>query len=522
MYSLRSALLIVTAFFSLNLILLRSSAVAQTSNTIYSCVMNNSGTIRIVTTATACTSKERLLTWNNTGPQGPAGPQGPQGPIGLTGATGPAGPAGPVGATGPAGPTGPVGPDIACLSQSADHQDVYFNGCNVHVRDGLGSTATANGLGNLIIGYNENSRSAPRGGSHNLVVGPEHAYPSYGGFVAGENNGVTAPFASVSGGNSNTASVIDASVSGGQGNIAAGNFATVSGGSQNVATGEASSISGGAANRVGGRWASISGNMNLTADTQAEALGATGPAGPQGPAGPVGAIGPIGPVGPEGPQGPIGLTGATGPAGPTGPAGAVGATGPAGPTGPVGPDIACLSQSADHQDVYFAGCNVHVVNGLGGTNTTNSLGNLIVGYNEDVGGFNRSGNAPPLNRSGSHNLIVGPEHAYSSYGGFVAGATNTISGSFASVSGGAVNSASGPYSSVSGGHHNTASGNPAPSVSGGAFNTASGDSTSVSGGDGNTASGTASSVSGGRFLQNANSFEWHAGQSAGFPNGIEY
>jgi len=222
--------------------------------------------------------------------------------------------------------------------------------------------------------------------------------------------------------------------------------------------------------------------------------------------------------GTTGPQGPMGLTGATGPQGPAGPQGA---QGPAGPTGPVGPDIACLSQSADHNNVYFTGCNVHIRNGLGATDTSNAVGNLIVGYGEQFG-FDRQSTNPPLNRSRSHNLIVGPEHAYGSYGGFAAGRTNTLSGIFASVSGGAVNTASGPYSSVSGGHHNTASGNPAPSVSGGAFNTASGDASSVSGGDGNTASGTASAVSGGRFLQNVNSFEWHAGQSVGFPTGTEY
>jgi len=39
----------------------------------------------------------------------------------------------------------------------------------------------------------------------------------------------------------------------------------------------------------------------------------------------------------------------------------------------------------------------------------NGLGNLIVGYNEDVGS-----NAT---RTGSHNLVVGIEHSYSSYAG---------------------------------------------------------------------------------------------------------
>jgi hypothetical protein len=39
----------------------------------------------------------------------------------------------------------------------------------------------------------------------------------------------------------------------------------------------------------------------------------------------------------------------------------------------------------------------------------------------------------------------GIDHSYSSYGGFVAGFGNTLSGSFASVSGGSGNTASGKY-----------------------------------------------------------------------------
>ena len=75
-------------------------------------------------------------------------------------------------------------------------------------------------------------------------------------------------------------------------------------------------------------------------------------------------------------------------------------------------------------DVIFAGCNVHVQNGQGGTDISNGVGNLIIGYNETGGS---------LARSGSHNVVIGPEHSYSSYGGLVAGFDNTLSGAFASV-----------------------------------------------------------------------------------------
>lgn len=137
--------------------------------------------------------------------------------------------------------------------------------------------------------------------------------------------------------------------------------------------------------------------------------------------------------------------------------------------------------------VRFSGVNVQVVSGSGETfGAVNGRGNLIVGYNENAGDV----------RTGSHNLVVGWDHTYSSYGGFVAGENNTVSGPSASVSGGELNKAAGSSSSVSGGFGNVAS-NSVASVSGGEFNTAAGGGSSVSGGSFNTASGVKSSVAGG-------------------------
>jgi hypothetical protein len=128
--------------------------------------------------------------------------------------------------------------------------NVIFEGCNVFVLSGTGATdAPVNGLGNLIIGYNEPSPGGGitefRGGSHNLVVGRFHTYSSYGGFVAGSNNAVTEPAASVSGGSNNTASGNAASVSGGGSNTASGIVASVSGGSGRSATGNFDWVAGG-------------------------------------------------------------------------------------------------------------------------------------------------------------------------------------------------------------------------------------------------------------------------------------
>ncbi len=143
-----------------------------------------------------------------------------------------------------------------------------------------------------------------------------------------------------------------------------------------------------------------------------------------------------------------------------------------------------------HDTLRFSGMNVQIVNGTGSTaGDPNRLGNLIVGYNE--------ARLQDKNiRTGSHYLIVGQEHNYSSYGGIVAGYRNEASGNFASVTGGILNTASGLSSSISGGQGNTASG-VRSSISGGYDNTASGMRSSISGGHDNTASGLSSSISGG-------------------------
>jgi len=148
-------------------------------------------------------------------------------------------------------------------------------------------------------------------------------------------------------------------------------------------------------------------------------------------------------------------------------------------------------------DIYIKGANLHVVNGSGSTNSTNGLGNIIIGYNSM-----RSDEANT--RTGSHMLVAGDEHNYSGYGGIVVGGRNTTTGGYASVGGGHKNTASGWASSVGGGLENTTSGSFA-SISGGINGTASGYGSSISGGWSNTSSHNASSVSGG--VSNTASYE---------------
>jgi hypothetical protein len=141
--------------------------------------------------------------------------------------------------------------------------------------------------------------------------------------------------------------------------------------------------------------------------------------------------------------------------------------------------------------VIFHDANVHVQNGTDDPYSINGLGNLVVGYNGCYRGCD------PVNRGGSHNLIVGISHEYTNHNSFVTGFINKAHGPFSSISGGVRNTASGPNASVSGGLINISSGEYS-SICGGIYNTASGDYSSVSGGRDNTASGNSASVSGGK------------------------
>jgi hypothetical protein len=97
--------------------------------------------------------------------------------------------------------------------------DILFTGANVHVRSGSGATddkGALTGLGNLIIGYNENTTTPTltRTGSHNVVGGSMNSYGSHGGMVFGYENTVSGPYATVLSGNRNVAQGINSTVLG--------------------------------------------------------------------------------------------------------------------------------------------------------------------------------------------------------------------------------------------------------------------------------------------------------------------
>jgi cell division protein FtsB len=171
--------------------------------------------------------------------------------------------------------------------------NIVFSGANIHIVSGSGATNdnfSATGLGNLIIGYNEDPQfyfdespgndlplsplnPGDRGGSHNLVIGAANRFTraTFGGVVVGTANTIDGYGASVSGGAGNTARFYGASVSAGFLNFAADDCASVSGGRFNFAGSPFSSVSGGQGNTTArssgnfGFGASVSGGTGNTA-----------------------------------------------------------------------------------------------------------------------------------------------------------------------------------------------------------------------------------------------------------------
>lgn len=205
-------------------------AFASGEETIYACVNPNSGEIKIVDSPTGCKKGWQPLNWNIQGPPGPEGQPGVCDEAELQA----------------------LKDRISVLESLLIHvsrngNEIFITGANLHVVNGTAATAgLPNGLGNVIIGYNElrGDGTDNRTGSHMLLLGKKNNYSSFGGIVLGEENNTSGwynfvtglrntaseDFASVNGGQWNTASADFSSVSGGLGNAASGNFSTVSGG----------------------------------------------------------------------------------------------------------------------------------------------------------------------------------------------------------------------------------------------------------------------------------------------------
>jgi hypothetical protein len=148
---------------------------------------------------------------------------------------------------------------------------------NLQVVNGMGTTNTTNGCGNLIIGYNEpppgsSGWSNVRTGSHNHILGRYHSHASYAGLLSGEMNRTTAnaPSSCVVGGSEGSVNGDRSVIVGGHEGKANSNRCVVMGGFDNGSNGaNLSVVIGGTNNRADADSSCIFGGGSNTTNSSA-------------------------------------------------------------------------------------------------------------------------------------------------------------------------------------------------------------------------------------------------------------
>jgi hypothetical protein len=147
---------------------------------------------------------------------------------------------------------------------------VQISGVNVQVINGSGSETTLNGTGNLIIGYDE--KPGTQTGSHNLLLGTDNSYSSYGGIDGGYNNKISGAYASILGGAANIASGFASTITGGYSNKTSTSYSTVNGGCSNVAGSGTTTVNSACATAYPGFFSSILGGTGNQAEAENSAV----------------------------------------------------------------------------------------------------------------------------------------------------------------------------------------------------------------------------------------------------------
>ncbi|GEM_PF-3483348 len=415
------------------------------------------------------------------------------------------------------------------LAADTTNHEVVFTGANVLIQSGseasdegcpdeeastgdsgdTGGVASTclTGLGNLIIGYDEDSGDDDKTGSHNLVVGPRHTYDSYGGVVFGDDNAISGPWAGVLGGDHSVASGDAAVVIGGSTNTASGLLSVVLGGSDVQGIGEYSVAAGGQSNEASGNFSTVVGGYQNAAATTAVWGGVFG--------GELNAANESYTVASGGYNNTAGVTHASVLGGEGGNVSAGGDFGVV-----VGGYYNAVNTDAHGVAVggyQLTAAGAYALAAGGGLSSSEGAMSSVVGSYGSTASGDQSGaygaGSGTATDFGS-GVFGGDTHTSSGYystavGGYggsagakwstvLGGSANEASDECATVSGGRGNVASGVYSSVSGGDGNHAVGSDA-SVSGGYQNTANGDRSTVAGGSSGTADGDYSAILGGEL-----------------------
>lgn len=159
--------------------------------------------------------------------------------------------------------------DVTHVHTRRGQPSVSFSGVNVYVDNGSGASAVAdggitNGVGNLIIGYNEVGAST-KTGSHNVIIGPRHFYTSELGIISGTDNLVTAPNAAVIGGIANAVEAESSIIAGGNHNTVDGNNSAVVASERSFSSGSFTAVIASLTSRVTGAESFVASSVDSSA-----------------------------------------------------------------------------------------------------------------------------------------------------------------------------------------------------------------------------------------------------------------
>ena len=157
------------------------------------------------------------------------------------------------------------------LSINSSTDTITLSGANLYLNNGLGSTDSTNGLGNLVIGYAEADGSEDRTGSHSLALGVYNSWPEYGSLVNGYGN-TPGTHGAILGGSDNSSSYAYSVIFSGYGNTTNNNYTAIIGGVLNTAGGSYSTIVGGYQNKALNNYTAVVGGQSNTAQEQYSAI----------------------------------------------------------------------------------------------------------------------------------------------------------------------------------------------------------------------------------------------------------
>jgi hypothetical protein len=243
---------------------------AASAATVKMCIPKKEGSVVTTPKRGKCQKGYKLTSLGGEGKEGRPGVDGKQGPEGNTGPEGKAGTAGFT--SGELETLKDILPHITYVGSGiAGKPTIQFTGINVQIDNGTGLTHVVNGEGNLVIGYDENNClpcEHTETGSHNLILGTQNTFTSFGGIVSGSNNAITGQYSMALGGASNTASGLESAIFGGRFNTASGELSSMIGGALNIANGQDALVDGGEENKASGLAASVTGGEENAASQQ--------------------------------------------------------------------------------------------------------------------------------------------------------------------------------------------------------------------------------------------------------------